>query len=372
MSQPENRPPRRPDILLSDLTGELLWPALFRAASLALRPERLLIALCTIVALGIIGSLSTLWSDAPSFGHRAGEVLGGLAASAAAFLRTIDLSKPWELPIGQAATAAQALLIDAPGTLMREYPASTFVLGLPMLVVLLLGWGAIVRSASMQFGLEVPERASASVAEAVRRLQTLVKIVVGPLVGLAAVALLYAAIGWVLLSLPVVDLLGAVLFGPGLLISVLIIFVAALWLVSLPMTPAAVMCEGPDPFDALQRGLAYVVARPLRYLLYVLVLIAVGAVLAGLLSILIFAADSFATIASTAFLSDDVAAGLREAPGDADGRTAVHAICDFWRSLLKLGFASFVLSYAASGSTVLYLLMRRLVDGQTPADMPGA
>ena len=362
------RHPRRPDLLLSDLTSELLWPCLFRAGTLAFRPGRLLIAFVTLVLIGLIGSLSRIWSEAPSFADRVGQVVGGVFRSIGASLDGLNLARPWDLPLGEAGAAGFALVLSAPVVLLREYPVSFFLLGLPMLGVALVGWGAISRSASIEFALDVPESDSTSLARALRSLAALLQAFLGPILIAGLVALVLGSIAWILFSLPVVDLLGAVLFGLGVIVALLLVTFLSLWLASLPILPAAVMCEGPDVFDAVQRGLAYVVRKPLRYALYLLVLVAVGAVLTAIVSLLLYAADRFATGASVMFLSPEYAEKLSDP-------TQVHStlltrILGFWRSMLQIALGAFVFSYVGSASAVLYLLMRKLVDGQTPADMP--
>jgi hypothetical protein len=360
--------PRRPDLLLSDLTSELLWPTLFRAATLACRPDRIALAIVTLVLLGLVGSLSSLWSDAPAFGPRAGEIFGGAFASMGLALDQLSLAQPWKVPTGPISTAAFAITLAAPAQLAREYPLSILVLGLPMLATMLVGLSAITRSAATEIAVGTPESASAALARAIRSLPSLMAVALGPALAAGLVAILLASVGWVLLSLPVADLIGAALFGPALVIALVVVIVFVLWVASWPMLPASIMCEGPDSFDALQRGLAYVARRPLRYTMYVLLLAAIGVLLAAIASLIAFAADRFATGASLMWLPAQTATPLAAAPADFDDAPFAARIFNLWRSALALAVGGFVFSYIASATATLYLTMRRLVDGQTAAD----
>ncbi|GAB4385166.1 MAG: hypothetical protein Kow0022_10060 [Phycisphaerales bacterium] len=363
---------RFPDLMLADLLSELLWPGLFRAAALALRPQRLLLAAATIVLVGIIGSLSRLWSEA-SFGQHAGKTLAEAASGLGIALDSYSFSRFWDLPLARLWQAIEALVLHAPVQIVRAFPVSAFVLGLPMLGVALLGWLAIARSAAFEFGLHAVEPWSACVARGIERLPGLALSVFAVPIAVMMLAGLTAGLSWVLLGLPGVNIVGAVLWGLSLFACVFAALLLAAWALGLPLLAPAVACDGPDAFDAMQRALAYVIGRPLRFVIYAAVLMAIGAVSAGLVSLILRGGDELATRSASALLSAEQARIF--VPGGAqrsalEGTDALAAgIIDFWRSLLALAGGAFVFSFFSSASSVLYLLMRKLNDGQDIGDL---
>lgn len=372
MSEPAASKPRFPDLTLADLVAELVWPGLLRAGTLALAPSRLLLATGTIILIGLIGSLSRIWSDV-SFGTRAGDVLGQSARQIGAALGSIDLARPWEIDLAALWAGIASLAFGTPGQLLTDFPVSTFVLGIPMIVVALVGWCAIARSAAWEFGIHASEGWTTCLTRSIQRAPALVAVVLGPPVVVGLIALGMGALGWVLLGLPAVNVVGAVLWGLTLFVAVVTVLLTAAWAAGSPMLAPAVACEGPDAFDAIQRAMAYVIGKPLRYLVYVGLLAAVGALLTTLLALVLRGGDELATRATAMFLAEEHAAivlphgsGTPELEGTA---VAAGRIVAFWRSMLTLALGSFVLSYFASSSAVLYLVMRRLNDGQDVGDL---
>lgn len=359
--------PRHPDLTLPDLTESLLWPRLFEAGRLALAPHRLLIALATAVAVGILGSASLLWKEGPSFGASLGDLIRFAAAAIGSWFDGLSLARPWDLDFPRLAAAAGDIAYAA-RALFDAFPVSTFLLGLPMLVVLLLGWAAVARSAAWDFGVGKPEEPPALLAVAIRRLPTLLLAALGPPIFLALVVLAMAVFGWLLLELRVVDVAGAVLWGGVLLVALVLTPLAAAWVIGSPLLAPAVVCEGPDAFEAAQRAMAYVFGRPLRYLIYLATLIALGAILVAILALILGGANALATAATTALGGGEevLSAPRAELEGT---RAAAARVIDFWRALLALLLTAVILSYAASASAVLYLLLRKLNDGQDPADL---
>jgi hypothetical protein len=372
---PQVQPPRHPDLTLADLTAALLWPRLFDAARLAMRPERMLLALATVVTIGLLGSVSLLWHDGLSFGQEIGILFTGWFESIVRWLDSLSLARPWDLQLGMLVAGMAGFWEMGYSLVVRSFPLSSIILGLPMLAVALVGWGAISRSAAFEFGLGTVEPGPVLVAKAVSRLPSLAGATLGLPVFVGVVALGMGAVGWLLLGLPVVNILGAVLFGGALLIALILVPLWAAWCIGFPMLAPAVMCEGPDAFEALQRAMAYIFAKPLRYLVYFVILLAVGVVMVTILMLILAGADALATGAATLFLDPETAAIVTgvAAPGpDAEltgSAVAAARIIIFWKATLGLILGAFIVSYAASASSVLYLAMRSLVDGQDPGDL---
>lgn len=369
-NEPKGRA-RFPDLTLGDLLSELVWPRLLQAGGLAFSPQRLFLAACTLVGVGLIGSLSRLWSDA-SFGSRAGEVFGGAFRRVGDTIGSIDLMRIWELPLTRLWIGAQAVFLDAPAQLLREFPVSSIVLGVPMVMLFLVGWFAIARSAAWEFGVHAPEAWTVSVARGVQRLGSMMLGVFGVPALIGVLLAVIAGGGWLLISYPVLDVLAAVLWGLGLLLCVVMAFVAALWAAGLLLVPPALACEGPDAFDAIQRSMAYVLGRPLRYVIYVALLVIMGVLLTAVVELVLHAGHELATRSMSLLLAPGESAIVTPSPGDpplVGTRAAAALVLEFWRSLLSLAVAAFVVSYIGSASSVLYLSMRKLNDGQDVGDL---
>jgi len=100
---------------------------------------------------------------------------------------------------------------------------------------------------------------------------------------------------------------------------------------TMPLIPAAVACDGADALDAWSRALAYLVAKPFHLVWYLIVMLAPALVVgAGLFAIVKVLLDG---------------AGV-------------------WATALSAALGGLVLTLLAGGSTVAYLLIRQRVDGQ--------
>jgi len=333
----------------------------------------MLLALATVVTVGLIGSVSLLWHDGLSFGQEIGILTTGWVESILVWLDSLSLARPWELNLG-VLVAGMAGTWDAGLTLVvHGFPVSSIVLGLPMLAIALVGWAAITRSAAFEFGIGTVEPGPVLVAKAIKRLPSLAGATLGLPVFVGVVAVGIGVVGWLLLGLPVVNILGAVLFGGAVVLSLILVPLWAAWCLGFPMLAPAVMCEGPDAFEALQRAMAYIFAKPLRYLVYTVILLALGVVMVTVLMLLLAGADALATGAATMFLDPAAAAIVTgSTPSDTEltgSAVAAARIIVFWKGAMGLILSAFIVSYAASASSVLYLVMRSLVDGQDPGDL---
>ena len=184
-----------------------------------------------------------------------------------------------------------------------------------------------------------------------------------PILATFLLAVLLAVVG--LLTRSNVGLLIAGILWPVVLF---IGFAMAFFLVGLyfcwPLMWGAISAEGTDSFGALNHAYSYVYQRPLRYLLY--------GVLAALIGVLgWFLVSTFAhwTIAlghwgvSWGSGSADVAAAAAES-GVELGRfgEAGLSLVQFWNNCLTTLALAFVFSYFWVSTTVIYFLLRRLVD----------
>ncbi len=194
-----------------------------------------------------------------------------------------------------------------------------------------------------------------------------------PLLGSALIALPLAGAGLLLKAdwgIAVVGIIGwpLVLFG-GFLMAFLLLGL----FFGFPLMWAAISTEGTDSFGALSHAYAYVFQRPLRYFGY--------AVLAGFAGVLgwylvTLFAHWVVELSLWAVSWGSGAERLTEVRtvGSATGLAATGAqAMAFWINGLILLAYAFVFSYFWTATTVIYFLLRRLVDATALDEiyMPG-
>lgn len=358
--------PHEARYLIEDLSDGLVWPLLLRGPGLALRPQRLLLGVVTVVVVGLIASIGKLWAgDEATFG----EALTGDGGRAFSSLVFGALTLNTDL-----AMAGVAGLFALPGRLVRDYPVSVWALGVPMFAVWALFAGAIARGVACEAaGLPVPGWTRA-LAFALRRWVAFVLAWVVPIGVIVVSHLVLAVSGFVFLSVPVLDVVGGVLYGLGLVLGLVSVLLQVLLVLGGPMLIPAIATEGTDSIDGLQRGFGYVFGRPLRLVIYLLIACAVGAAAVGLAGALAGAVDGRTTDVMTSWTSDEAnekvdwrPEGFEADSGDGIGaRTgdATHRVVGFWRSVLTLMVAGYGVSYFATAGTLVYLCARRVNDGQ--------
>jgi hypothetical protein len=349
-------------ITLADLTDDLLWPRLFRAAPLALRPERLGIAIFVLVLLGLLGrAFAAVTGYTAATERTVGDTLTGIVAS-------LRMFHPFEASLGFI-----ELALGVPAPAIREHPWWAALFALPVSIVLAVGGGAISRMAANEFAHSVMLPWPKGLGFALSRWFSLAMALLAPLLVAALFVLGLAVGGWLLLNWPVVNVVGALIYPLFLIVALLVVLLLVGYALGHFMLVPAMVCEGTDAIDAVQRSYAYVVGRPLRLIVYTLVLAlqlaVMTAVLGSIASWVILLSESAATS-----LAGDNARLLFDPSTHPEGSWAfARRIIAFWTAIPTLLVGAFVLSFVFSGSTVLYLLMRQLNDGQDPSEiwMPG-
>ncbi len=353
-------------IVLADLFADLLWPKLLRAGVLALRPGRMAIALVAVVLTGLIGNIRLPLQEglsAASLWDRATAMSPGVPRLEGA----VSLLSPLAGIVQPMLTAWQ---------FVWSYPLAALVAGLPIAIVLVFATGAIARMAACEtaHGVMMPMRQGAVFAASLWR--SLAAVFLVPAIIVLGIVVVQMLAGAVLLRWPVVSVLGAMLFFMAIIGSALVVFMAACFLFGWPMLVPAVACEGGasagDGIDAAQRVFAYVVASPLRLVAYVSVLVLQ-------LSLLLFVFDAIAdgvvgvSVWSTTALLPEEAAALVRGERTGEGAPALSgvtaALLQYWKAVPAMVVQAFTLSFVASGGTILYLLLRRLNDGQNESEI---
>lgn len=348
--------------MLCDLTEELIWPRVLRAPALALSPGRLLSGFVGAFLLILVIRFYTLLSKTDASLAPAENQDQLLMPESITILGERFINALLQLdPVALSNTSIDTATLIRDG--IMHNPLVSILLGIPIIAVLSLVGGSISRSTAFEFAQGRFATRDETVYFTLRRARQFIGAIAGPLAFSAAIFFIIS-LGGLLLSIPVVDMFGAVLYGFGMLLGIVATLVLVLHVVASPMIVPALSIEGTDAFDAIQRCYAYVVGRPLRYLMYVLILTLLG----------VFAAVLFAMIARVSIEMTDWAAGFfandatdRALTGEGDlgaTKNIAHQIISFWRSFIELLIAGYIISLFFTSATIVYLAVRRICDGQ--------
>ncbi|MEX0877038.1 MAG: hypothetical protein WD114_06225 [Phycisphaerales bacterium] len=377
----ERPPVREPRVMLSDLTDDLLWPRILRAPALALGPSRLITGTVAAFLLAVLMRIVALFApgdptaDPPHEPGPAVEALNGgggggagrydellLAGErlSAIFANLLDAAMSLD-PIAFARSIGYAA-VTIRDTVMHQ-PLIAVVVGIPLIAILAIAGGAISRSAAIEFAHGRFASREDTLGFTLRRARQFVGAVIGPVI-FCALLFLLIAVGGLLLSVPVLDLLGSILYLFGLALGILATVVLMLHVLALPLIVPALAVEGTDGFDAIQRSYAYVIGRPLRYLLYALILLLLGTIAAAVFAMVARISIDMTDAAALMFTND---AAERALSGEGEmGATKAYAyrIVEIWRTIVELIAAGYIISIFFTSSTLLYLVIRRVCDGQ--------
>jgi len=266
------------------------------------------------------------------------------------------------------------LFVRAPIRLWEAKPWFVVFYGLFALIVISVGGGALCRMSATEVAGRERLRVADAFDFATRHWVKLVLVPLLPLIvaGIAALVLMLA--GFVLF-LPVVNVIGAVLYGLGLVFGFLIAFFLILYAASFLMFLPAVAVENCSPADAMQRAFAYLLSRPLHLLGYATAGLAGLAI--GYIVVALFATTTLNVTgaAASAFTESPVVDATGEfrifdlSPTQGNYQREWHekvggTIVAIWQGLIVYLVIAYVVSFMFSASTVIYMLMRKLVDEQ--------
>ncbi len=362
---------REPAVLLGDLTDDLLWPRILRAPALALSPSRLITGTVCAFLLALLLEIVELFRPAA---ETAAPVPGLADVPAGPYAElmlvgdrlSLIVSRIYEAIVALDATALARAVGYAAVTIrdtVMQSPIISLLVGIPLIAVLALAGGAIARSAAIEFAQGRFASRDDTLGFTLRRARQFVGAVILPII-FSALVFLLIAVGGLLLSVPVLDVAGAILYAAALVLGVIAAIVLMLHVLALPIIVPALAVESTDAFDAIQRSYAYVVGRPLRYLLYAAILI-----LLGVLSAAVFALVAHTSISMTDWAADFFSndAAHRALTGDGEmgaTKSVAHAIINIWRTVIELLTAGYIISLFFTSATLLYLVVRRVCDGQ--------
>ena len=344
-----------PKILLEDLSGGLLWPTLLKAPSMAFSPPRWLLGIMAAFMIVLVSASHTAIFNPtqPTDPIGVTDTYLGLTP----VLHSMMSLNPTRM-VYALSYAAQYHV-----TQISQDPWSAAVLILPIILVLGIFGFAITRSASIEYAHGRQTDALGALSAALLTIRQIALATLGPFLFCGILALIVMILG-LALGLPVVNLVGAALYLIGLVLSVLIVCVLTLHVLTLPLVISGLAIEGTDGFDALQRSYAYLIAKPIRLAIYALILIILGTTITTIVGTLAGWSIGMAdTLVST--LTNDAGRRIITGAGDmAATEPLANRIILLARSALELIVAGYVLSLIFCSSTMAYLCIRRVCDGQ--------
>ena len=248
--------------------------------------------------------------------------------------------------------------------------------GLLFMLTLCIGGGAISRIQACQHAQMIQLSLEESLRYAWSRWRVSLLALIGPAMLVAIFSMFLIISGFLLLSIPILNLLGGVLYGLALLIGLLIALIAIFYVATFPMLIPAVMVENCGGSESVQRSFAYLISRTLQYFVYVIMLIVV--MILGYLIVKIIAtltldltANLFGTLALNSSLYS--AGALQENGIPAVGlvwyENIAGALVSCWETLIHDCMIGWIFSGFFSTGTMLYLLMRNACDGQSTRDI---
>lgn len=336
------------------------WLRILRAPRLATDARKLILATLGLVASAIgWQGLDALFAGAGRFRPPGLPTAPPGATAEAVFAQLTHLADPFRVVVEPAVGVLD--LGNGPWAFLHAALALAWAS-----IVWSLTGGAIARVAMVQQAGGEGVGLVHAFRFAARKAVPLVVAPLSPWVGVAILAapcalmgLLYRTVGDV--GATTAGILAFVPLLAGLVMGLILIGLAAGW----PLMVAAVAAEGEDGFDALSRSYSYVFQRPGRYLASAALAALGGGI--GWLAVQAFAALVLQLAAwALAFgAPDDRVAGLFAGDPAVAGATAA-GIHRFWRSVVGLVAYSWIYSFFWSAASMIYLSLRREVDG-TPS-----
>ncbi len=350
----------------------------------ALQPGKLIVALLAVLLIHLSGSVFDLMWGKPieAYGSETGIYEWIASEQQQAFNIVVHAAISFELGLGGDTPGVlgglKRMFVEIPGRAFSQHPWFTLLFGADVLFILALASGLICRMAATQACAGHMTALPAAARFVCNRLAwylltplmpTLLILILGGVLILAGLALFNA---------PWLDLVGAALYGPLLVLGFVIALVTVLLIFALCLMAPALSVEGTDGFDAIARSFNYIMFKPWQfagYLLGAVVYAAVVYVLVSSLAGLTFDATAgFIEVGAIAEVDGEIEDGVSrfeairsdpEGPSDSIGPSAW--VVRQWHGLLAALVIAVMFSVVCCLQTQVYVLMRRCADG-TPLD----
>ncbi len=345
----------------SDLFADLTWPALLKSAGLAVHLHRLIVGILIAFAVvsldrlvAAIGNLEPLvdlwlvaiWETVESFSFANIHEHGFMATVFVPYFDTFAIA-PWRMVL----------------------------VAVPMGVIEIIGLAAISRMAAEEYCLDRSMGAGKGLGFAFDRVVSIIVSQAGAWLIMAGLMLVLAAGTWLLMGIPFVRFLGVMGFGLILIGAMTVCLLAIGAILATPLFSTAVVCEGTDGVDGISRGLAIVAGRPGRLIWYSLILLVQGVVVCSIafgvaLGTRWISAETAGWVAGPEISAMILGAGsIAETEVPVEISHWVRLWLGFWGLLPLIVALGFLYSFYGCASTMLYLTMRRHVDGQDTSEL---
>lgn len=368
--KPQNHKPSSPLASPLDL-GSMLWPQLLHALRLAIRPARVVMSTLLLLLLALLWWLPNLWLEKDATpAHALTDITGEAFQSILSGLTSLNAS--WVV------AGVKELFIELPVYLVHHFPWTMALLAAPTILVWTLLGGAITRSAAEEYTQNTRQPWTASLAFSLSRVWSFFFSLVVPILLAAGLAVALSSIGFLLFRIPIVNIVGGAAFGLFLLGGFALLLVVLAFSIGCGLLLPAVACEGVDAIDATQRTYAYALARPVRTIFYLLILLTMGIIIAGVLTFLVTNLVHLTADLAGAWLPEDTRAAIHSAAtsrhaelpeGSPLGLAGTVRLVALWSAIPGLIAGAILVSYIFSGTSIMYLLLRRVCDGQDPTDL---
>ena len=328
-----------------------------RAPALALRPERLMVCLGGVLLIFAFLRLPGV------FVFNEGSPLDTFVAFEKEALREL-VSGVKRFHSGEIVAAIWKFLFTGPRETVSDAPLSSAIMFIPTILIFALVGGAVSRMVACEFSQGTKLSWDRALKFSFSRLTSSILALLMPLIVVVGLGAAISLFGWTL-GIAGINLIGAIAYGIALIFAALAVVAIGTYLLGWPMLIPAIACEGTDAVDATQRAVAYVLGRPLRLFLYSVVLLVQAAIATLICAVIVAGVEGFIAHASAQFAGD---AAKQVASGDAGSLgwsfKGAAWIVSKWHLALSLIVSAFVLCLHFSGSTIRYLLLRRINDGQ--------
>jgi len=272
-------------------------------------------------------------------------------------------------------------LVLLPGWLYRAHPWFGMFYGAWALVVWAFLGGMLARLAAMHATRDEHISVGSAFQFTMTRWVWFLVTPVMPLVLALALCLVLVLGGMAFFNVPVLDLVGGLLFIVALVCGVMVAGIVILEVASASLFYPAIAVEGTDGFDAISRAFGYVIGRPWRWLFYSLLALVYGALTYVLLGMVLYLAIGVTQRCVGLWVFNEVAPGLSRfdamLPPPRMGHlayevqdwqlggwgTMVARLVSIWVYAVIGLLAAYAVSYYFCASTWIYLLLRRSADG---------
>ena len=261
---------------------------------------------------------------------------------------------------------ARELFLSTPSILWSDYKLFTILYAIILVIVLGIGGGTLSRLCACEIATNQRIRLNDGVDFALSSWRPLIVSLVLPLLIAVILYLALMAGGW-LLTLPVLDVLGGLLYPIALLLGFGITFLLIGYAFGFSLLVPAVACEKCDAADAQQRAYHYFLTKPLHLIGYgfvALIGLAVGFIIVSNVGEMLLNITS----AAVGMWSDNPAftasQSASEAIADSWHSEFASSMVSFWRAIVGYLVAGYVFANFYSASTIVYMLMRRACDKQ--------